>query len=66
MIGWQGAGKWFYFILIGLSFQASFCFTCILRFISGKDKNSVNIFRKRNYCVTVLLPVCYKPYCFAL
>ena len=26
---------------------------------------SVNIFRKRNYCVTILLPVHYKTYCFA-
>jgi len=31
-----------------------------------KDKNSVNIFHKRNYCVTILLSVCYKTYCFAL
>ena len=26
---------------------------------------SVNIFHKRNYCVTILLPVYYKTYCFA-
>ncbi|ATV55057.1 hypothetical protein CTM61_06270 [Prevotella intermedia] len=31
-----------------------------------KDKNSVNIFRKLNYCVTILLSACYKTYCFAL
>ena len=31
-----------------------------------KDKNGVNIFRKLNYCVTILLSVCYKTYCFAL
>ncbi|ATV31943.1 hypothetical protein CTM45_10975 [Prevotella intermedia] len=28
--------------------------------------NSVNIFRKRNYCVTSLLSTLCKTYCFAL
>ena len=45
--------------------------TFLLRLYSAfykrkKDKNSVNIFHKRNYCVTVLLSACYKTYCFAL